>query len=179
MPKDVRNKTTLAAKAALQAASDELEQSLSDHVAASDPHTGYVKESDSNYVDLTDAGNTTLHTHDIYALDTDLSTHAGAADPHTVYLKESAVVTILSGTFAIDSTGVKTVTTAHGLSVTPDKQDVQLTVVEDTDVDDWVYGFVKIESVDGTNVVAKVNVTTQSATGGATAKLSILVIVGV
>lgn len=91
----------------------------------------------------------------------------------------TAITTLLSGTFAIDSTGVKTVTTAHGLSVTPAIQDVQLTVSEDSNVDDWAYGYVKVESVDGTNVVAKVNVTTASATGGATAKLNILVVTGV
>lgn len=89
MAKNIRNKSTLAQQAELDAAAAELEASLTTHEAASDPHTGYVKESDSNYVDLTDAGNTTLHTHDIYALDTDLTTHAGAADPHTGYAKET------------------------------------------------------------------------------------------
>lgn len=80
---------------------------------------------------------------------------------------------LLSAGFAIDSTGVKTVTTAHGLTITPDTKSVGLTVIEDTDVDDWAYGFVKVESVDATNVVAKVNVTTASGTGSATAKLGI------
>ncbi len=80
---------------------------------------------------------------------------------------------LLSAGFAIDSTGVKTVTTAHALTITPSAKDVSLTVIEDTDVDDWAYGFVKVESVNATNVVAKVNVTTASATGSATAKLGI------
>ena len=172
MVKNIRNKTTLAQDTSIDDAVDT-------HEALTDPHTGYVKESDANYVDLTDTGNTTLHTHDIYALDTDLTTHAGAADPHTGYLRESMVVTLLSGTFAIDSTGVKTVTTAHGLSVTPDIQDIQLTVTENTDVDDWAYNLLKVESVDATNVVAKINVSTQSGTASATAKLAILVIAGV
>jgi hypothetical protein len=39
-------------------------------------------------------------------------------------------------------------------------------------------GFVKVESVDATNVVAKVNVTTASGTASATAKLNILIIMG-
>jgi hypothetical protein len=33
------------------------------HAAAADPHTGYVKENDANWVDLTDAGETSLHSH--------------------------------------------------------------------------------------------------------------------
>lgn len=108
-----------------------------------------------------------------------VATHEAAGDPHAGYLLEASVKTILSATFDIASTGVKTVTTAHGLSSTPDIQDVQLTVTEDTDVDDWEFTLLKTESVDATNVVAKINVSTASATGGATAKLAILVVVGV
>jgi hypothetical protein len=92
--------------------------------------------------------------------------------------KITAMKVLLSATFAIDSTGVKTVTTAHGLSIAPDIQDVQLTVSELTNVDDYAFGYVKVESVDATNVVAKVNVTTASGTASATAKLNILVIMG-
>jgi hypothetical protein len=33
------------------------------HEAASDPHTGYVREADPNWTDLTDSGATTLHSH--------------------------------------------------------------------------------------------------------------------
>lgn len=36
---------------------------LAGHVAAADPHTGYVREADANWTDLTDGGATTLHTH--------------------------------------------------------------------------------------------------------------------
>jgi hypothetical protein len=36
---------------------------LSNHVAAADPHTGYVREADANWIDLTDGGATTLHSH--------------------------------------------------------------------------------------------------------------------
>lgn len=36
---------------------------LDSHVSASDPHPGYVREADANYVDLTDGGATTLHSH--------------------------------------------------------------------------------------------------------------------
>lgn len=80
---------------------------------------------------------------------------------------------VLSPAFAIDAVAVVTVTIPHGLAVTPAVEDCQLTVVEDTNVDDWAEGYVKVESVDATNVVAKVNVTTASATGGATAKLAL------
>ncbi len=83
--------------------------------------------------------------------------------------------TVLSAAFAIDGIAVITVTIAHGLSVTPALQDCALTVVEDTNVDDWEYGFVKVESVGAVNVVAKVNVTNASGTGGATAKLALRV----
>ena len=33
------------------------------HAAAADPHTGYVKENDASWVDLTDGGASTLHSH--------------------------------------------------------------------------------------------------------------------
>ena len=36
---------------------------LTTHEGAADPHTGYVKENDANYVDLTDGGATALHSH--------------------------------------------------------------------------------------------------------------------
>jgi hypothetical protein len=92
--------------------------------------------------------------------------------------KVTAIKVLLSATFAIDSTGVKTITTAHGLNLAPDIQDVQLTVSEVTNVDDYAFGFVKVDSVDATNVVAKVNVTTASGTASATAKLNILIVMG-
>jgi len=82
---------------------------------------------------------------------------------------------VLSPAFAIDGVAVITVTIPHGLDITPTVQDCQLSIVEDTDVDDWAYGYAKVESVGAVNVVAKVNVTTASATGGATAKLALRV----
>lgn len=78
---------------------------------------------------------------------------------------------LLSGTFAIDATGVKTVTIAHGLSAAPTKQEVCISVVEETDVDDWAFNLLKVESVDATNIVVKINVSTQSATAAATARI--------
>ena len=40
-----------------------IRKSVATHSGESDPHTGYVKENDPNYVDLTDSGETTLHSH--------------------------------------------------------------------------------------------------------------------
>lgn len=40
-----------------------LSTELTAHEGAADPHTGYVREADANWVDLTDLGETTLHTH--------------------------------------------------------------------------------------------------------------------
>lgn len=36
---------------------------LTTHEGAADPHTGYVREADANWVDLTDGGASTLHSH--------------------------------------------------------------------------------------------------------------------
>lgn len=80
---------------------------------------------------------------------------------------------LLSATFAIDGVATITVTTAHGLGYTPNNYDVSVTVIQNSAVDDWAYGFVKIVSVDATNIVVKVRVTTASATVGATAYLGI------
>jgi hypothetical protein len=93
----------------------------------------------------------------------------------------TAITTVLSADFAIDAVAVVTVTTAHGLSVTPAIQDVQVTLSESANgnVDDFALGYIKVESVDATNVVVKVNVTTASATAGAKAKLNIFVVTGV
>lgn len=83
--------------------------------------------------------------------------------------------TVLSPAFAIDGVATVTVTIPHGLAITPAIQDCSLTVLENTNVDDWGYNLVKVDSVGAVNVVAKVNVSVASATGGATAKLSLRV----
>jgi len=36
---------------------------LTTHAGAADPHTGYVREADAQWIDLTDAGETALHSH--------------------------------------------------------------------------------------------------------------------
>jgi len=85
---------------------------------------------------------------------------------------------VLSSPFAVDAAGVVTVTIPHGLNVTPAKQDCHLTVVEETAVDDWRYGLLKVVSTDSTNVTCKIAITTPSGTSGATARLALLVITG-
>ncbi len=82
---------------------------------------------------------------------------------------------ILSPNFAIDSTGVKTVTIPHGMLITPGYWECSLTVIQGTDVDDWAYNMLKITNVDATNVYVKINVSSASATGGAVAKLGLRV----
>jgi hypothetical protein len=67
------------------------------------------------------------------------------------------------------------VTIPHNLDVYVLRQYIQASVVEDTDVGDWVYGYVKIVSGDATEVVARVNVTVASVTPAATAKLNIAI----
>jgi hypothetical protein len=80
---------------------------------------------------------------------------------------------VLSGTFAIDAVTTVSVIIAHGCSFTPIAQQCALTIIENTAVDDWVCGYVKIHSINATNVTAYVRITTASATGGATAKLGL------
>ena len=82
---------------------------------------------------------------------------------------------VLSPPFAIDGVATVTVTIPHGLAITPAIQDCSLTVLENTNVDDWGYNLVKVDSVGAVNVVAKVNVSVASATVGATAYLSLRV----
>ncbi len=79
----------------------------------------------------------------------------------------------ISPTFDIASTGLRTVTIAHGLAFSPSLSHIQLTVQQVTVVDDWAYNLLKADSVDATNIIAKINVSTASVTGGATARLGV------
>lgn len=101
---------------------------------------------------------------------------ADIPDLSATYVLLSLAKTVLSAGFDISSPGIKTITTAHGLASTPALEDVYLQVVEESNVDDWAYNLLKVESVDATNVVAKINVSTASVTGSQTAKLGILVL---
>ncbi len=78
---------------------------------------------------------------------------------------------LLSSTFAIDSTGVKTVTVAHGALFTPATRQVDFCFSSST-ANDWD-ATATLTAIDATNLTFKVRVATASATGGATARLSI------
>lgn len=80
---------------------------------------------------------------------------------------------IESGTFAIDSTGVKTITVNHNLYTTPPKKSVDVTVIENVTADDWAYDWIKVTNTTSTQIEVKIKVGTASATGSATAKLGI------
>jgi hypothetical protein len=97
-------------------------------------------------------------------------TDYGSVSPNQGF--KSTSNNFLSGTFAIDSTGIKTITFAHTLAFAPRVQDCTPFVVENTAVDDWGYDLLKVVSTDTTNITCKIHVSTQSATAGATAKLA-------
>lgn len=59
--------------------------------------------------------------------------------------------------------------------ITPEIQNVQISVYPVTAVDDWRYDLLMVESVGVANIVCKIHVSTASGTVGATAKLGIRV----
>lgn len=77
-----------------------------------------------------------------------------------------------SSTFAIDSTGDKTVTIAHGCNYVPSVKDLSVVLTSVTNADVEI-AHIRFSSADATNVVFVVRVQTASATGGATAKLAV------
>lgn len=80
---------------------------------------------------------------------------------------------VLSGTFDITAPGLKSVTVTHGCGYTPAAQDIQVTIVEDTNAgEDWWAYVVKVRDIGSTTFVVDVYVADETATGGATAKLS-------
>jgi parallel beta-helix repeat protein len=80
---------------------------------------------------------------------------------------------VLSPAFSIAGVSIVTVTIPHGLAIVPSPSNtsMQLTLVQDSVVDDWICGYMKVVSSDSTNVYVKVNVVNASATGGATSKI--------
>lgn len=121
--------------------------------------------------------------HDIRTGSTNITIFGGSCSGNTTNVSNSGSSIIIrhvkgfrtaarpSTTFAIGSTGIKTVVIPHGLAVTPNKNEVIPVVEESSAVDDAIWSSVKVVSTDATNVTCKVNVTTASATGGATAIL--------
>jgi hypothetical protein len=80
---------------------------------------------------------------------------------------------VLSNTFAVDAVATPTITIAHGCAYTPLTHHCQLTIV-DPSANPFAVGSVKIQSVDATNVTARVSVTT-AAGAGTTARLALAV----
>lgn len=89
-------------------------------------------------------------------------------------IRDMGGIKAYEGSFAIDSTGVKTITIAHGWSVTPDVKECMVCIQESaSNVDDWSYDLLKVDSTDATNVTIKVRVSTASATASATAEVTL------
>jgi hypothetical protein len=83
---------------------------------------------------------------------------------------------VISTDLAVDSTGSKVFTIAHGLSVTPALQDVALTLVQSTpSANDYTLRYLRLESTTSTNIVGRIFVDVASATPGAVVKVSALV----
>jgi len=80
---------------------------------------------------------------------------------------------VLSGTIAIDSTGTKLFVVPHGLNITPLSENVSFTLVRETLVNDVAIGYIRLETIDATNITGRLYVTTASATAGATVKVAI------
>lgn len=126
-----------------------------------------------------DVRNNTGIGHDVRAGSTNINIRGGSISGNGTNLSDSGTATrvqdtsgfrtknVVTGTAAIDSTGVKNITIAHGLAVTPAIQDVQLTLERNTNVGDWVSGFLWVTATDATNITAQLRVTTASATVGA------------
>lgn len=77
----------------------------------------------------------------------------------------------ISTDLAIDSTGSKTATIAHGLALTPNVNDVRLSLVRVTAVADPGFAFLWCEGADATNVTVRLRVSTASATASATVRV--------
>jgi len=88
------------------------------------------------------------------------------------YVTESYV---LSSNLAIDSTGTKSTTINHGLSVTPEAKNISLSLIRNTAVTDHVLGFWWIETITSTTVAVRLRVMTASGTAGAVANLAVAI----
>lgn len=93
---------------------------LTTHEGAADPHTGYVKENDANWTDLTDNGATTLHTHAGGGAPTGVDYLVGTADG--TLSAEIVVGTTpggeLGGTWASPTVDATHSGSTHGAAVT-------------------------------------------------------------
>jgi len=85
---------------------------------------------------------------------------------------------IAGGSFAIDSTGIRTVTITHALCLAPPLEGCQATLIRNVasypDVSDWDAHVIEIFNSTITTIMVRINVTSASATGSATAKIAFL-----
>lgn len=83
---------------------------------------------------------------------------------------------LISSDILVDSTGTKAVNITHGLAVTPNLEDITLTVIRSTgSPTDYRIGMLHIDGVSSTVVAVRAVVTTASATSGAAIKLALTV----
>jgi hypothetical protein len=82
---------------------------------------------------------------------------------------------VYSSDFAVDSVASVNVVIPHGLAYTPSMSRIQSHIGVNTAVNDWDLGFIRVQSVDATNITVRVKVTNASATGGALATLYVSV----
>ncbi len=80
-----------------------------------------------------------------------------------------------SDTFLIDSTGVITVTFSTVLGFIPHTSHTQISISRETNVTDWGYKSLWVDSASATSIVGKINIDDASATGSAKARMNIWV----
>ena len=81
----------------------------------------------------------------------------------------------LTTTFAIDDTGLLELTIDNVFGFTPALSHCQLSVVAETDVDDWAWDLLLVSAINSTSVTVKINRTVASTTTGATARINVWV----
>ncbi|MEE1914998.1 hypothetical protein V0R52_01190 [Pseudomonas asiatica] len=118
--------------------------------------------------------------HDIRSGSTNVRIIGGSCSGNTTQLLDNGEGTIVSSvsglrtrqvvsaSVPIGSTGTKGVSIPHGLGVTPNKKDVQLSLERDTNVGDWDPGFLWVAAVGPTFIDIQLRVITASATSTAT-----------
>lgn len=78
---------------------------------------------------------------------------------------------VISEEFALDSTGVRTLSISHGLDVTPDREDCSLTLSVDAAQEDFRCDAPWVRQTSGSTVSAKIRVSAASATAGLRGRL--------
>lgn len=102
------------------------------------------------------------------------ATNVHTVNPQTVFSGVDGVSRRESGeaVVAVDSTGVKTLSITHGIGVAPRLSRVRLSLVRDTAVNDYAVDFLRLDGTSTSVLTVRVNVSSASATVGATALVS-------